>query len=107
MAVEPMLAHSVYFKLIDHSAEARQHLVEACRKYLSGHTGTVCFAAGILADDLAWDVSDRDFDVALHLVFRNRAAHDQYQDSDRHLKFIQENEGNWKQIRAFDAYVEP
>lgn len=107
MASEVMLAHSVYFTLIDNSAKAKQNLVEACKKYLSGHTGMVCFAAGALADDIAWDVSDRDFDVALHLVFRNRAAHDQYQDSDRHLKFIQENEGNWKRIRAFDAYVDP
>jgi len=107
MAAEPMLAHNVYFKLVDNSTAAKQQLVEACRKYLSGHAGTVCFAAGILAEDLAWDVSDRDFDVALHLVFRNRAAHDQYQNSERHLKFIHEHEGNWKQIRAFDAYVEP
>lgn len=107
MAAELMLAHNVYFKLIDDSPAAKQQLVEACRKYLTGHAGAVCFAAGVLADDLAWDVSDRDFDVALHLVFRNRAAHDQYQESDRHLKFIHENEGNWKQVRSFDAYVEP
>ncbi len=107
MAAEPMLAHSVYFTLIDNSEKAKESLVEACKKYLSGHAGTVCFAAGVLADDIGWDVSDRDFDVALHMVFRNRAAHDQYQNSDRHLKFIQENEANWKQIRAFDAYVQP
>ena len=36
------------------------------------------------------DVNDRDFDVALHLVFKNKAAHDQYAESERHQKFIEE-----------------
>ena len=52
------------------------------------------------------DVNDRDFDVALHLVFKSKAAHDQYAKSERHLKFIEENKDNWKRVRVFDSYVE-
>jgi len=103
---QPMLAHSVYFSLNDNSAAAQQRLLVACRKYLSGHPGTVFFAAGILAKELNRPVNDRDFDVALHVVFQNPAAQDAYQKAERHLTFIAENKANWKKVRVFDACVE-
>lgn len=100
------LVHSVYFSLNDNSPEAKKRLIEACQRHLAGHPGTVLFAVGTLADDIRWPVSDTDFDVALHLVFEDRAAHDAYQDSPRHEQFLAENEGTWSAIRVFDAYVE-
>jgi hypothetical protein len=100
-----MLAHSVYFSLSDNSREAKERLIAACKKHLTGHSGTVFFAAGTLADDINWSVSDRDFDVALHLVFESRASHDTYQDSPQHQQFLDENKANWKAIRVFDTYV--
>ena len=45
MATGSMLAHSVFFTLNDNRPEAVGRLVAACRKYLSGHPGTVYFAA--------------------------------------------------------------
>lgn len=102
-----MLAHNVYFSLRDRSAAAREKLVEACRKYLAKHPGTVFFAAGTLADELQREVNDRDFDVALHIVFQDRAAHDRYQTAPLHQQFIEENKANWKKVRVFDSLVEP
>lgn len=101
----PMLAHMVYFSLKDNSAAAKQKLVEACKKHLSGHPGEVFFAAGTLAEDLKREVNDIDFDVALHMVFKDKAAHDQYQTAPRHDRFIAENKGNWSKVRVFDSYV--
>lgn len=101
-----MLAHDVYFSLNDNSPEARQKLVNACKKYLSGHPGTVWFAAGPLAEEFQREVNDRGFDVALHLVFKSKAAHDEYATAERHLQFIQENKANWKQVRVFDSYLD-
>lgn len=100
-----MLAHNVYFALQDNSQQAKEKLVEACRKYLSGHEGEIFFAVGVLADDLQRPVNDRDFDVALHIVFKDRAAHDKYQSHPRHMQFIEENKANWKKVRVFDSYV--
>jgi hypothetical protein len=100
---EPMVVHNVYFSLKDNSPEARKKLVEACKKYLSDHPGTVFFAAGVLSEELNRPVNDRDFDVALHLVFKNKAAHDKYQDDPRHIKFIEEMRDNWKKVRVFDS----
>jgi hypothetical protein len=103
MPASPMLIHSVYFTLHDNSAEAKQRLVEACRKLLSDHPGTVFFAAGVLAEGLNRPVNDRDFDVALHVAFENRQFHDQYQEAPQHRQFIEENQANWKSVRVFDA----
>lgn len=100
-----MLSHDVYFSLKDNSPKAKQKLIAACHKYLSKHPGEVFFGAGPLAEDLKREVNDTDFDVALHIVFKDRAAHDQYQDAKRHQQFIDENKDNWKKVRVFDSYL--
>ncbi len=98
-----MLAHHVYFTLHDNSPQNCQALVDACKKYLTDHPGTVFFSAGVLTPDLDREVNDRDFDVALSVVFETRAAHDAYQIAPRHLEFIKENKASWKSVRVFDA----
>jgi hypothetical protein len=101
-----MLAHTVYFGLNDASPAACRKLVDACKRDLSGHPGTVFFAAGTRAAEFAWSVSDTAFDVVLHLIFTDKAAHDTYQDSREHGRFLEEHQANWREIRVFDAYVE-
>ena len=105
-AASAMIVHDVYFSLKDNSPEAKKKLVAACKKYLTEHPGTVFFTAGTLAEDLNRPVNDRDFDVALHIVFKDKAAHDVYAVAERHLKFIEENKDNWKKVRVFDSAVE-
>jgi hypothetical protein len=104
-AADPQVAHMVYFKLKESNDAGREKLVAACKKYLSGHEGIVYFSAGVLAPEFKRDVNDQDFDVALNLVFENKAAHDKYQDHPRHLKFIEENKDTWAKVRVFDSYV--
>jgi hypothetical protein len=100
-----MLAHNVFFSLTDNSPAARQELVDDCHKLLAPIPGSLFYAAGELADDLNRDVNDREFDVALHVVFADKAAHDAYSVHDLHQKFVQKHKDNWKNIRVFDSYV--
>lgn len=100
-----MLAHNVFFTLKDASTAKQDELVAACHKYLKDHPGTVFFAAGKVVDDLDREVNDRDFEVALHVVFSNRSAHDVYQTAERHLQFIAEQKENWSKVRVFDSLV--
>ena len=86
-----MLAHNVFFSLSDASEQAKQRLVDACNKYLAPHEGIVFFACGTLAQELNRPVNDRNFDVALHVVFTNQVAHDAYQDAPLHHQFVDEN----------------
>ena len=80
--------------------------VAACRKYLTGHAGSVFFAAGTRAANYDRPVNDRDFDVALQVVFADNPSHDRYQRAERHLTFVAENKDNWERVRVFDACVE-
>lgn len=99
-----MLSHDVYFTLNDTSEGAIQKLVDACHQYLKDHPGVVFFAAGTLVKELQRPVNDQEFQVALHVVFDTKESHDVYQTAEDHLKFIEENKGNWKQVRVFDSY---
>jgi Stress responsive A/B Barrel Domain len=103
---EIALAHDVYFSLNDASPKAKDELVAACKKYLTGHDGIVYFSVGTLAAELNRPVNDRDFDVALHVYFKDRAAHDRYQEAPRHKQFIAEQQSNWKKVRVFDSTVD-
>jgi len=102
---EAMLVHNVFFTLKDRTPAARKKLVAACKKYLTKHPGEVYFAAGALAEDLKRPLNDLDFDVSLTIVFKNKAAHDEYQDAKRHKQFIEENKETWKKVRVFDSYA--
>ena len=101
-----MLVHNVYFSLKDNSPEAKKKLVEACKKYLTKHDGEVFFAAGPRAEELNREINDRDFDICLNIVFKDKAAHDKYQEAARHKQFIEENRDSWTKVRVFDATAE-
>jgi hypothetical protein len=99
-----MLSHAVYFSLKDRSPAAAKALVAACEKYLTSHPGTVSFSVGTVAP-YDRQVNDRDFDVALEIVFESHTAHDAYQTAERHNQFIAEQSPNWVKVRVFDVDV--
>ena len=101
-----MLAHSVFFSLSDQSEAAVQKMLGDCRKYLSSHPGILFFACGTPNKELTRPVNDRDFDVALHIVFDSVETHDAYQDAPLHRQFIDENKPGWRLVRVFDADIE-
>jgi hypothetical protein len=103
---DAVLAHDVYFTLKHDSDEAKEKLLAGCKKYLATHPGVVWFAAGIRVTDHQREVNDRDFDVALHMVFKDKESHDKYQNADNHHKFIEEFQENWKAVRVFDSFVD-
>lgn len=104
-ADEPQIGHMVFFQLKESSPVERQKLVDSCKKYLKDHDGVVYFSAGAISDDFKREVNDREWDVALHLVFKNKASHDKYQDAKTHVQFIDENKANWKKVRVFDSEI--
>jgi hypothetical protein len=105
MAADPQMAHMVFFKLKETTGQNKEALVDGCNKFLSDHDGVVYYSAGVIAEDKQRDVNDRDFDVALHVVFKNKAAHDKYQTHPRHLKFVEEYAEMWEGVRVFDSYL--
>jgi hypothetical protein len=97
------LAHIVFFTLTESNDANRAKLVAACKKYLDKHKGVVYFGVGVNAPEYDREVNDRDYDVALHLVFETAKDHNVYQTHPRHEAFIEECKGLWKKVRVFDS----
>ncbi|WP_435015333.1 Dabb family protein [Tundrisphaera sp. TA3] len=106
-AAEPPLAHSVFFTLKDRSEASRERFVASCQKYLTGHEGVLSFSVGTIAEDVVEPPSDREFDVALLIVFRSKKDNETYQKSPRHVKFVEENRAHFAKVRVFDTYQAP
>ncbi len=98
------LAHHVFFTLRDRSQTSVDHLLSEATKYLAGHEGLIEFDLGVRDKDLARPVNG-DFDVALHMVFADRTAHDAYQVSPRHQEFISANKETWAATIIYDSTV--
>jgi hypothetical protein len=99
-----MIAHCVYFTLHDHSDTAIQGMVNDCHSYLAHLPGTIFYAAGTCSD-VARSSNDRDYDVALHVVFSDRDAFDAYRIAPKHVEFMNKHGDNWKDVRVFDSCV--
>ena len=102
--------HDIFITLKDKSPVAIQKQLELGKKYLDNHPGELSFFATALAHNLtrhkqvSYLFNDDGFDVAFHMVFANREAHDAYQVSDAHVHhFIPESNPNWVKIRMFDS----
>ena len=106
---DPQLAHMVFFTLKDHSKESRERFIASCEKYLADHEGTAYFSVGTIAEDkdVLEPVSVKDFDVALHVVFENKAAKARYLASERHKQFVDENRESFAGVRVFDSFLKP
>jgi hypothetical protein len=99
----PKIVENLYYSLKDKSIEAKKKLIDSCKGFLSQQPGIVFFAAGTLADDFKLPFRDRNFDVSLHIVFKNKAALAKFQDSEGLKKFVEANKDNWMKVRAFDS----
>ena len=98
------VGHHVYFKLVDRSDQAIEALLGECRKYLADPEGVGRFASRTRDREQTRAVT-QDFDVSLHWVYEDRPAHDAYQVSERHVKFIEENKDAWASVRVFDTIL--
>ena len=100
-----VLSHAVYFLLTDPTSTNLTVLCNGCREFLSDHPGVLSFSVGRVSD-LDRHVNDRDYHVALVIVFKDRDSHDTYQRSARHTDFVAAFAPSWKKVRVFDADLE-
>lgn len=98
----PRLAHQVFFTLKNRDDAAVDGLVAACQEFLNGHEGLIDFAVGRREARYQRPVN-ADYDVALHTVFQDQAAHDAYQTAPRHLTFIERHKESWANVQVFDS----
>src|SRR5262245_8357105 len=100
----PLLRHDVYFTLREDTPEARAALCEACRR-LGSLDGVLELSVGPRVEELDRPVNDQSFDLALHVLFRDRTAHDRYQVAPEHQALLAEWSPRFEAVRVFDSWT--
>ena len=96
--------HTLYFSLTDKSPDSIAKFTGICVKYLSHHPGIELFATGGLTD-IKRDVSVRNFDVAVNIIYDSRKAYDDYLQSREHHDFFPATAGMINKTYIFDSYL--
>jgi hypothetical protein len=98
-----MLVHAVYFWLRPGlTPTERSHFLAEVHK-LSAIRAIEKIYVGVPATIAERSVTDRSFDVALTIVFRDGPAHDSYQVDPVHLAFVEGNKICWTRVQIFDS----
>jgi hypothetical protein len=98
-----MLVHSVYFWLKPElTAAERAHFREEVTRLAAVRTIEKIYV-GEPAGIAERSVTDRSFDVALTIVFKDGPAHDAYQVDPIHLAFVERNQRSWVRVQVFDS----
>lgn len=96
------LFHSLYFSLVDKSAGNIDKFTDICKKYLSKHPGIQQFTTGGLTD-IKRDVSVRNFDVGVNIIYESKKAYDDYLHSPGHDAFFPATKGMIDHTYIFDS----
>lgn len=98
-----MLVHSVYFWLKPGLTAAERAHFRAAVKKLAAIKTIERIYIGAPARVPKRSVTDRTFDLALTILFKNAAAHDAYQVDPTHLSFVERNQGTWLRVQVYDS----
>jgi len=98
-----MLIHSVYFWLKPELTDAERANFRAEVQKLSAVRTIEKIYVGPPASLRERDVTERSFDVALTIVFRDGPAHDAYQVDPIHLAFVERNPRSWTRVQVYDS----
>ncbi len=98
-----MLIHSVYFWLKPGLAPEQRAAFRAEVAKLSAVRTIEKIYVGGPATVPERNVTERSFDVALTIVFRDGAAHDSYQVDPVHLAFVEGNSALWSRVQVYDS----
>ncbi len=98
------LFHSIYFSLVDKTPASIAKFTDICVMYLSQHSGIQQFTIGGLTD-INRDVSVRNFDVGVDIIYESKQAYDDYLTSKGHDDFFPATVGMIADTYIFDSYL--
>lgn len=98
-------AHMFFFQLCDTNPKLVKDFIDFCQKYLGGHQGQIHFSVGLRALEINRDVSGTNFEVSVHMIFKNKKAFDDYSNSKTHEEFITKSAGMSPVRIVYDSYL--
>ena len=96
-----MFSHVVIFWTDPANPAAAGELVAGAQKYLEPILGTVKFHVGKMVGSPR-PVVEQTYQVALNIIFTDKAAQDTYQTHPLHLEFIAQCSKLWKKVTVYD-----
>jgi hypothetical protein len=97
-----MHVHNVYFWLKNDINQQSSLSFEAGLNSLTKDPAVTSGYFGTPADTDR-DVVDSSYSYGLVLVFKNKAAHDQYQEGAVHAKFLEAHASKWEKVLVYDV----
>ena len=98
-----MLIHAVYFWLKPELTPAQRANFRAEVKKLSAVRTIENIYVAAPATIAERSVTDRTFDFALTILFKDGPAHDSYQVDPIHLAFVERNKDSWVKVQVYDS----
>jgi Stress responsive A/B Barrel Domain len=98
-------AHMFFFQLCDTTPELVKKFIELCEKYLGDHPGQDHFSVGVRALEINRDVSGTNFEVSVHMIFRDYDNFNTYSNSPEHEEFITQSAGMSPVRIVYDSYL--
>jgi hypothetical protein len=98
-----VLVHSVYFWLKPGLTPARRSRFREELGRLAAIRTVGRIYIGEPAELAERAVTERGFDFALTIIFRDAAAHDAYQTDPVHEAFVKATKASWARVRVFDS----
>lgn len=97
------IVHSVYFY---YQNPTETEVIAAQEKAVLEELATIegidwIFAGG--PEGVDRPVVDNTYQTSLHILFKDRAAHDAYQVHVKHKAFLEQFKPHWAQVRVFDT----
>jgi hypothetical protein len=103
---EPGFIHVVYFWMKEDAPDtAVDQLIADCKQYL----GEIKTVDGLYVGRPAGterEVVDNSYGVNLIIHFKNKVAHDFYQQAPLHKEFIERNQEHWDRVQVYDMMPE-
>jgi len=103
LAAAGNMAHAVYFDLKD--SRDSEAFMRECRERLAAIPGVRLLEVGERCAEFKTPRNDQTFDVALWVLFEDRAAHDGYQVHPQHRALVETWTPKLAGIEVFDAWV--
>lgn len=99
------MSHMIYFTLSDSSPELFKLFIDACIKYLSGYKDQTHFSIGYRVTEINRDVSAKNYEIAVNMIFKNFNAYLKYSAHRRHEKFITQTAGMSTTRLVYDSFI--
>lgn len=99
------LAHTILFRVSDTSKDLVRDFIDLCTKYLSRHPGQEYYSIGYRALEMERPVNAKNFEVHVHMVFKDLAAYQAYTKTKVHDDFITHTAGMSPDRIVCDAFL--